>query len=69
MKGIGEQHGRIQIRKSGVELIRLIAMVLICMSHCAQTMEKFVDFQAPTWDVSLLTMRLMRFGGTMGNIL
>ena len=69
MNGIREYNSQIPVRKSGVELIRLIAMMLICISHCTQSMEKFVDFQTPSWDLSLLTMRFMRFGGTMGNIL
>ena len=56
-------------RQSGVELLRIISIFLICISHSVQTLEKFVDFHSATTDPQLLTLQLLRFCGTIGNIL
>jgi len=57
------------VRRSGVELYKIIAMILICTSHCVQTLESFVDFQATTTDWQMLLLRILRFSGNMGNII
>lgn len=56
-------------RSSGIELLKIIGICLIILSHCVQTAENFVDFQAPTWNESLLLMRFLRFGGNAGNLI
>lgn len=58
-----------KVRQSGVELLKIIAILLIIMSHCTQTLEKFTDFQAPTTDIQLLILRFLRFDGQLGNII
>lgn len=56
-------------RRSGVELLKIIAMGLICISHCVQTMRIFVDYLLPTTDVFKLVLRFLRFDGNLGNII
>ena len=56
-------------RSSGIELLKIIGICLIVLSHCVQTTEKFVNFQAPTWNEALLLMRFLRFGGNAGNLI
>ncbi len=60
---------RLNQRESGVELLKIIGIMLIIISHCVQTTEKFVDFQAPTWNETFLIMRMLRFGGNVGNLI
>ena len=49
--------------------MKVIAILLIILSHCTQTLEKFTDFQAPTTDIQLLILRFFRFDGQLGNII
>lgn len=63
------KNSQIKVRQSGIELLKIIAILLIVLSHCTQTLEKFVDFQAPTTDIQLLILRLLRFSGEIGNII
>ncbi len=58
-----------KVRQSGVELLKVIAILLICLSHCTQTLENFTDFQVPTTDIQLLILRFLRFDGQIGNII
>lgn len=57
------------LRHSGVELLKIFAMLLICTSHCVQSLESFVDFQVPTTNMILLLLRFNLFGGQLGNII
>lgn len=54
-------------RKSGIELLKVFAILVICMSHCIQTLEGFVDFSFPVANAQLLIMKILRFGGDFGN--
>ncbi|MBQ7595622.1 MAG: hypothetical protein IJU45_03030 [Clostridia bacterium] len=60
---------RLNQRASGVELLKIIGIMLIVISHCVQTTEKFINFQAPTWNETYLIMRFLRFGGNVGNLI
>lgn len=57
------------IRQSGIELLKIVAILLICLSHCTQTLERFMDFQAYTTDFQLIFLRLLKFNGQIGNII
>lgn len=56
-------------RRSGVELLRLIAILLICTAHGVQTLESFVDFRSATANPPFLILQMLRFCGNIGNIL
>lgn len=54
-------------RFSGVELLRIIAIFLICISHAIQTSEKFLDYTSTS--ALIIILRLFRHFGQIGNIL
>lgn len=56
-------------RASGIELLRIIAIFIIIVSHCVQSTEMFINFFGPTTSISYLIMRVLRHGGHVGNLL
>lgn len=61
-------------RQSGIELLKIIAMFLIVISHCVQSIsnsEKFilnnVNIAQPTTDYKIFIMQFLRYFGTWGN--
>lgn len=54
-------------RNSGVELLRIIAILLICISHAVQTSEQFLDYSSLSFEILLL--KTLRYSGQIGNIL
>lgn len=56
-------------RKSGVELLRVIAIVLIVLSHSIQTMGDYINYVDPTGDYILITLKLLSNCGLIGNII
>lgn len=57
-----------KIRFSGVELLRILAILLICINHAVQTSQLFIDFDN-VLSVGAAFLRIMRYFGQMGNIL
>lgn len=56
-------------RNSGIEMLKVIAILLICMSHCVQTLEKYADFAVCVEDPQLLILKILRFDGNFGNVI
>ncbi len=56
-------------RESGIELLKIIATFLICISHCTNTMGKFANFYTPSNNFSFLIMKILQPGGTFGNLI
>ena len=54
-------------RRSGVELLRLLAILLICISHAVQTSEQFLDYSSLS--VGIMFLKILRYSGQIGNIL
>ena len=54
-------------RTSGVELLRIISIFLICISHAVQTSQGFIDCNKLSAGTLILT--IMSYFGQMGNIL
>lgn len=59
--------GQLAVRNSGVELLRIIAILLICISHAVQTSEQFLDYSSLSFGIILL--KILRYSGQIGNIL
>lgn len=55
------------LRHAGIDLLRIIAILLICFSHANQTIRGMVDF--PTYSISNFISITMASFGTFGNIL
>lgn len=55
-----------QVRLSGVELFKIIAIVLICISHAVQTSETLFPL-VPSLDGTIIALRLLRYSGMIGN--
>lgn len=55
-------------RFSGVELLKVIAIFLICISHAVQTSELFIDY-SPTFDPAIVVLKIFRYFGQVGNII
>lgn len=55
-------------RFSGVELLKIIAIFLICISHAVQTSNQFVEFET-TLNFTNVILRILRYSGQIGNIL
>lgn len=56
-----------KVRNSGVELLRIIAILLICISHAIQTSEQFLDYSSISFGIIIL--KILRYSGQIGNIL
>lgn len=58
-------------RLSGVELLRIIAIFLICLSHAVQKSENFPDYLDYTYSLSagIIILKIFRYSGQIGNIL
>lgn len=54
-------------RKSGIELLRIIAILLICLSHAVQTSELFLDFSLNSFGIVVLS--ILRYSGQIGNVI
>ncbi|MDE6060530.1 MAG: hypothetical protein K2G31_03580, partial [Clostridia bacterium] len=57
-----------RIRLSGVELLRILAILLICVHHAVTGSEGFIDFDG-TLSVGTVFLRLLRYCGQIGNII
>ena len=55
-------------RFSGVELLKVIAIFLICISHAVQTSEAFIN-QLPSFNGFIILLRIFRYFGHVGNII
>lgn len=55
-----------QTRLSGVELFKIIAIILICISHAVQTSETLFPL-VPSLDGNIIALRLLRYSGMIGN--
>lgn len=62
-----EEVQKLNARKSGVELLRIIAIFLICLNHAIQTSESFLDYGNLTFGI--VTLKILRYSGQIGNIL
>ena len=49
-------------RFSGIELLRIVAIFLICVSHAVQTSEQFIDY-SPTTNFTIVILKLLRYSG------
>ena len=56
-------------RYSGIDLLRIIAIFIIIVSHCVQSTEMFINFFGPTKLPSYIILRILRHGGHIGNLL
>lgn len=54
-------------RKSGIELLKIIAIALIVLCHSIMTMQIYIDFQLPTNDFTKLLFDFLKTGGIIGN--
>lgn len=61
-------------RQSGIELLKIIAMVLIVIAHCVQTIaesDKFVlhniNIVQPTKDIAIFALQIFYYFGVLGN--
>lgn len=67
------------MRNSGIELVKIIGMILIVISHMTQTLctpvtvipdeSYIVDLSAPTVNIQYLVLSILGYGGTIGNML
>ena len=55
-------------RFSGVELLRIIAILLICLSHSLDTSRGFVDY-SPSYDFINIFVQILMASGQIGNVL
>ena len=55
------------IRFSGIDLLKIIAILLICFTHANQTLGNFINF--PTFSISNAVFMACSTFGSMGNIL
>lgn len=60
---------KITVRNSGVELLKVFAILLICMSHCVQTLENYADFLVSVEEPQLLILKILRHDGNFGNVI
>ncbi len=56
------------VRLSGVELLKIIAIFLICLSHALQTSQSFVDY-SPSYDIPKIILVILMNSGQIGNVL
>ena len=55
-------------RKSGIELLKLIGILAIILSHCVQSIQSLVPFLEPSNSISFIALRIIRQMGTFGNL-
>ena len=55
------------VRDFGVEILRIIAIFLICLSHSIQTSEQFLNYNNLTFGIVVL--KILRYSGQVGNVL
>lgn len=56
-----------RFRESGVELFKIIAILLICISHAVQTAGNYIPYSTPSLDPQMLFLNLFRYFGMIGN--
>ncbi len=56
-----------KVRNSGIELLKIIAILLICISHAVQTSEQFLNYDYLTFGIAVL--KILRYFGQIGNII
>ncbi len=67
-KMIGNQFTRLKKRRnSGIELLKIAAILMICLAHSVQTCGNYVDIHNPSSDVQTVLMNFLLFGGQLGN--
>ena len=54
-------------RESGVEILKIIAIFLICISHAVQTAGDFIDYATPSLDIQMLALQVLSYTGMIGN--
>lgn len=54
-------------RESGVEIFKIIAILLICISHAVQTAGNFIPYSTSSLDIQMLIMQILRYFGMIGN--
>lgn len=61
-------------RQSGIELLKIIAMVLIVVFHCEMSFNRenspflqFVDFSKPTTNITIFFTQIIYYFGSLGN--
>ena len=59
---------KVKKRLSGIELLQIIAIFLICISHAVQTSELFINY-IPSVDIQIILLKLFRYFGNVGNII
>ena len=57
-----------KMRDSGVELLRIIAILLICLSHSLDTSRSFIDYSA-TYEFGTNLLKILMASGQIGNVL
>ena len=57
-----------KMRFSGVELLRIIAIFLICLCHAIQTSMNFVDY-SPSLNFTKMLLQILFVSGQIGNVL
>lgn len=56
-------------RNSGIDLLKIIGILSIILSHCTQTMERFFPFKNPSINPVFFVLQLFRHGGAFGNLI
>ncbi|MCQ2976408.1 MAG: acyltransferase [archaeon] len=55
-----------QTRLSGIELLKILAITLICISHAVQTSGSLFPL-VPSLDGTIIALKLLRYSGMIGN--
>ena len=54
-------------RQSGIELLKIFAILMIILAHSVQTFTNFIDIHSPSSNYRNVLMNLMLYGGQLGN--
>lgn len=57
------------VRESGIELLKILGIILIVLSHVIGTLTDYVEIGVASKDPTILILGILRLSGNLGNLI